>query len=235
MKIVGLQKVSLIDFPRNIAATVFIGGCNLDCGFCHNRWMIDADAIEPIMAPAELLAWLATRQGKLDGVCFTGGEPCSDPALPDLIREVRALGFAIKLDTNGAYPECLQALLGDGLLDYVAMDVKAPLDARYAETVRVSLPPESLLRSLRRSMDLLRQSGVPHEFRTTVHPLLDEQALGDLAHQLESGDTWVLQPFEPTPEVLPEVRALPALSAAELEALLPALREIVPDVTLRAL
>jgi pyruvate formate lyase activating enzyme len=235
MKIVGLQKVSLIDFPERIAATVFIGGCNLDCGYCHNRWMIDAGAIEPIMAPADLLAWLATRQGKLDGVCFTGGEPCGDPDLADLIRAVRALGLAIKLDTNGVFPDCLQRLLDDALLDYVAMDVKAPLDARYADTVRVPIPLERLLRSLQRSMTLLRQSALPHEFRTTVHPLLDGQALHDLARQLEPGDTWVLQPFEPTPEVLPEIRALPALSAAELEAFLPALREIIPGVTLRAL
>ncbi len=235
MKIVGLQKVSLIDFPERIAATVFIGGCNLDCGYCHNRWMIDAGAIEPIMAPAELLEWLATRQGKLDGVCFTGGEPCSDPSLPGLIRDVGALGFAIKLDTNGAYPDCLQALLENALLDYVAMDVKAPLDARYAETVRVPMPLDHLLRSLHRSMNLLRQSDVPYEFRTTVHPLLDEQALLDLAEQLEPDDIWVLQPFEPTPEVLPEIRAMPALSPADLVALLPRLREIIPGVTLRAL
>ncbi len=231
MKIVGLQKVSLIDFPDRIAATVFIGGCNLDCGFCHNRWMINAGAIEPIMAPAALLEWLAARRGKLDGVCLTGGEPCSAPDLPELTREIRALGFAIKLDTNGAYPERLRALLEAGLLDYVAMDVKAPLDGRYREAVRTPIS----LDALRRSMALLRQSGLPHEFRTTVHPLLDRRALGDLAAQLDPTDTWVLQPFEPSPEVLAEVRALPALSPAEIEALLPTLRARVPATSLRAL
>jgi pyruvate formate lyase activating enzyme len=231
MKIVGLQKVSLIDFPGRIAATVFVGGCNLDCGFCHNRWMIDAGAIEPIMAPADLLAWLATRQGRLDGVCLTGGEPCGAPDLPGLIRGIRALGMAIKLDTNGAYPDRLAALLDEALLDYVAMDIKAPLDQRYAEVVRARLP----LERLRRSMSLLRESGVPHEFRTTVHPLLDAEALVDLARHLDPDDTWVLQPFVPAPEVLPEVRSLPALSQAAIEELLPTLRAIVPSVRLRGL
>lgn len=231
MKIVGLQKVSLIDFPERIAATVFIGGCNLNCGFCHNRWMINAGALSPIMAPAELLAWLGTRQGKLDGVCLTGGEPSSAPDLPALIDQIRALGFAIKLDTNGTYPERLQALLERGALDYVAMDAKAPLDHRYSQAVGVPLS----LDLIRRSMALLRASGIPYEFRTTVHPLLDAQALRDLASQLDPADPWFLQPFEATPEVLPQVRALPALTVPEIDALLPELRERMPHVRLRAL
>ncbi len=231
MKIVGLQKVSLIDFPERIAATVFIAGCNLDCGFCHNRWMINAGANEPIMAPADLVAWLATRQGKLDGVCLTGGEPLTSPDLAELLVPIRALGLAIKLDTNGTYPQRLQALLDQALLDYVAMDVKAPLDDRYAQAVGVPLS----LDLIRHSMALLRASGLPHEFRTTVHPLLSVQALLDLAAQLEPNDTWVLQPFVPSPEVLERVRVLPALSADQIKALLPALRERVPGVTLRAL
>lgn len=231
MKIVGLQKVSLVDFPDRVAATVFLAGCNLRCGFCYNRWMIDAGAVEPIMAPAELLAWLATRQGKIEGVCVTGGEPCVNPDLPDFLREIRALGFVIKLDTNGTFPERLQALREEGLLDYIAMDIKGPLDARYAEIVGVPIP----LEPLRQSMDLLRQGDVPWEFRTTVHPLLDADALRTLAHQLEPTDQWVLQPFLATPEVLPEVRSRPALTVEALQALIPSLQEIVPKVTLRAL
>lgn len=231
MKIVGLQKVSLIDFPERIAATVFIGGCNLDCGYCHNRWMIDAGAIEPIMAPADLLAWLATRIGRLDGVCLSGGEPCSADDLPALIRAIRALGLAIKLDTNGAYPERLGALLEGAWLHYVALDIKAPLDERYGETVRAHFP----LQRLRRSMSLLRQGAIPFEIRTTAHPLLDAQALLDLARHLEPDDPWVLQPFVATPEVLAEVRSMPALSVTEIEALLPALQELIPGVRLRSL
>jgi pyruvate formate lyase activating enzyme len=231
MKIVGLQKVSLIDFPDRIAATVFIGGCNLDCGFCHNRWMLDAGAIEPIMAPADLLAWLATRQGKLDGVCLTGGEPCGAPELPALIGAIRELGLAVKLDTNGTFPRRLRALLDGALLDYVAMDLKAPLDARYSRAVGASIS----LADLHRSMALLRQGGIPYEFRTTVHPLLDEQALCDLAAQIEPTDAWFLQPFEASPGVLEAVRALPALSPAQINELLPALRESAPGVRLRAL
>ncbi len=229
MKIAGLQKVSLIDFPDRVAATVFVAGCNLDCGFCHNRWMIAQEQVDAVTTPSELVAWLTTRRGRLDGVCLTGGEPLASHGLAGLVRRICELQLGVKLDTNGTYPRRLEQLLNEGLLDYVAMDVKAPLDARYAETVRTPV----VLEDLQQSMMLLRKAEVDWEFRTTVHPLMSADWLRDLAHQLEPSDTWVLQPFEITASVAPAVAALPALSVDEITALLPELSELVPSVRLR--
>ncbi|MGI6367618.1 MAG: anaerobic ribonucleoside-triphosphate reductase activating protein [Anaerolineae bacterium] len=229
MKIAGLQRVTLIDFPDRIAATVFIAGCNLDCGFCHNRGMINAGDVTEVMSPADLLSWLGTRVGKLDGICFTGGEPLMVTDLPPLIADIRNLGFAIKLDTNGCFPDRLANLLQQGQLDYVAMDIKAPLDGRYEAATgrRVDLD------NIRRSMALLRAASVPWEFRTTVHPQLGRADLLDLAQDLEPTDTWILQPFVAAETVLQSVRTRPCLGPQQLEELLPSLRQRVPRVSLR--
>lgn len=230
MKIAGLQRVTLIDYPDRIAATVFVAGCNLNCGFCHNRWMIDEGDVAEAMSPQSLLEWLSGRSGKLDGVCITGGEPLLAVDLVTLVQGIKDLHLAVKLDTNGFFPDRLEGLLRRDLLDYVAMDVKAPLDGRYSRAAGV---PVDLTR-LRRSMGILRQSHVPWEFRTTVHPLLDAAALDDIAHDLNEGDTWILQPFVPADTVLAEVRAQAFLSAEQLQALLPALRQVVPGVQVRS-
>jgi pyruvate formate lyase activating enzyme len=216
MKIVGLQKVSLLDYPEHIAATVFLGGCNLDCGYCHNRWMLDEAAVAAILSVEELLAWLATRVGKLDGVCLSGGEPTLHPELPDLARRIKALGFDLKLDTNGILSQRLAVLLDEGLLDYVAMDLKAPLTAAdYTRVTRRRIDPKIL----RRSMALLRGSGVAYEFRTTVCPGIDEDDLRTIAAELLPGERWFLQPFVAAETVEEGVRGERAMTAEELLAL----------------
>ena len=136
MNIHGLQKLTLLDYPGKVACTVFLAGCNLRCPFCHNSELIDAGAAEPVMDDGELLDFLKKRQGMLDGVAFTGGEPLLRPELPALLRCVRELGYPVKLDTNGTLPEALDRVLADGLVDYVAMDIKNS-PARYAETCGV--------------------------------------------------------------------------------------------------
>ncbi len=217
MKIVGLQKVSLLDYPEHIAATVFFGGCNLDCGYCHNRWMLDEAAVAAAFSVDGLLAWLATRVDKLDGVCLSGGEPTLHPELPELARRVKALGFDLKLDTNGLFPQRLAALLDEGLLDYVAMDLKAPLTvADYARVTHRRVDPEIL----RRSMALLRASGAAYEFRTTVCPGLSEDDLWAIAAELLPGERWFLQPFVAAETVEEEVRGQRAMTAEELLALI---------------
>jgi len=230
MKIAGLQRVTLVDYPDKIAATVFLAGCNLDCGFCHNRPIIDAREAEEVISLASFLEWLGGRVGRLDGVCITGGEPLLAPDLEDLVRGIKALGLAVKLDTNGCFPGRLERLLEAGLLDYVAMDIKAPLDERYSLAARRPVD----LGALRQSMALLRRGACAWEFRTTVHPLLDEAALLDIARDLLPTDHWYLQPFIAAATVLPEVREREYLSAERLQALLPMLRQWVPGVTLRA-
>jgi pyruvate formate lyase activating enzyme len=230
MKIAGLQRVTLVDYPDRIAATVFIAGCNLDCGFCHNRWIIAEGDVAEAISPSALLEWLAGRIGKLDGVCITGGEPLLAAGLTELIQGIKTLGLAVKLDTNGCFPERLRALMDGGLLDYVALDIKAPLDRRY----RAATGKPVDLERLRHSMELLRNGHMPWEFRTTVHPLLSEADLVDIARSLKATDTWFLQPFIAADGVLPEVRKQAFLSLEQLKALLPALAEWVPGVSVRS-
>lgn len=156
MIIGGLQKTSLLDFPEKIAAIVFTMGCNFRCGYCHNPELINGEAkIE------EVFEFLKTRQGKLDGVVITGGEPCLQKDLPEFIKQVKELGFAVKLDTNGSFPEMLEKVLPD--LDYVAMDIKAPLE-KYSRIVNVDVDTSKISKSI----EVLKNGGVDYEFRTTV-------------------------------------------------------------------
>ena len=229
MKVAGLQRVTLIDFPGKVAASIFLAGCNLACGYCHNHWMIDAAGVTEAISVTDLLAWLETRRGLLDGVCISGGEPTLDPELPDLIRAIRAMGYLIKLDTNGTFPRRLEALLGQRLVDYVAMDVKAPLDDRYASMAGVAISPEPV----RQSMAGLGAWGGAYELRTTVGPGLDEAALLDMATELAVAPRWVLQVFEASDGVLASVRQATHLTAEDLTALLPRLQAIAPRTELR--
>lgn len=124
MKIHGLQKMTLLDFPGKVACTVFLGGCNFRCPYCHNFELVDG-TMAPQLDDVSLLAFLDKRRGLLDAVCISGGEPLLNPGLPQLVRTVKEMGFAVKLDTNGTSPDALTAMIADGLLDYVAMDIKA--------------------------------------------------------------------------------------------------------------
>ncbi|MHB0856349.1 MAG: anaerobic ribonucleoside-triphosphate reductase activating protein [Anaerolineae bacterium] len=193
MKIAGLQRVSLIDYPGRIAATLFVAGCNLNCGYCHNRWMIDAGRVVEAITVADLLAWLEKRQGLLDAVCISGGEPTLQPDLVPLMRAIKALGFMVKLDTNGTQPERLAEILGAGLADYVAMDLKAPLDTRYQTVAGCRVD----LKAIRDSLAVLRGWGGAYELRTTVYPGLDEEGLRDLAMEVQPDERWVLQRYRP--------------------------------------
>ena len=179
MKIVGIQKLTLLDYPGKVACTVFLNGCNFRCPYCHNAELL-GDA-EEVMTVAGLLAFLRKRQGILDGVCITGGEPTLHPELPALLGEVRALGYAVKLDTNGYRPEILEAVLNQGLVDYVAMDLKnGPED--YAETVGLA---QVELAKIRQSIRLLMDSPVDFELRTTVaNPLHSGETITSMADWL---------------------------------------------------
>ena len=163
MKLGGLQKMTLLDFPGRVACTVFTVGCNFRCPFCHNSSLVVSPEV-PELRQDDFFAFLRKRQGLLDGVAITGGEPLLHPDLPELLRKIRALGYAVKLDTNGTRFEALSRVLRDGLVDYVAMDVKNS-PARYAETCGVaSVDMEPVYASI----DLLRAGTVDYEFRTTV-------------------------------------------------------------------
>lgn len=193
MKICGLQKLAMVDYPGKLAATVFTGGCNLRCPFCHNALLVTQLEENPEeYDPADVLDFLKTRRGLLDGVVISGGEPLMQPGVEDFIRAVRDLGFAVKLDTNGSYPDKLRALTEAHLLDYVAMDIKNS-PSRYGETVGI---PNFDLAPIRESAALLMTNCVPFEFRTTLvrefHRQADLQAIGAW---LQGAPRYFLQTF----------------------------------------
>ena len=192
MRISGLQKLSMVDYPGKLAATVFTGGCDLRCPFCHNAPLVLRVAETPEFSQEEVLSFLRTRQGLLDGVVLSGGEPLLQADAAEFLAAVRSLGFSVKLDTNGCHPEALANILERGLTDYVAMDIKNRRE-KYAETAGM---PGFDLAPVEESVRLLQSSGVDFEFRTTVvrefHTAADIRAIGQW---LEGSPRYFLQKF----------------------------------------
>lgn len=164
MRIDGLQKMTLLDFPGKVACTVFTGGCNFRCPFCHNALLVTELPENPDYTVDEILSFLKKRAGLLDGVAITGGEPLMNPDIADFIKQIRDLGYSVKLDTNGSYPDRLKSLVGEGIVDYVAMDIKNCKE-KYAETVGLKSYD---LSKIEESVDFLKTNAVDYEFRTTV-------------------------------------------------------------------
>ncbi|MBQ3425248.1 MAG: anaerobic ribonucleoside-triphosphate reductase activating protein [Clostridia bacterium] len=227
MKICGLQKMTLLDFPGRVACTVFLGGCDWRCPFCHNYDLATGRA-EAVMDEAALFAFLEKRRGLLEGVAITGGEPCLHRELEAFMARIRALGLSVKLDTNGAHPDRLKAILEAGLADYVAMDIKNSPE-KYALTAGVDRVD---LEAVRRSAKLLMSGGVDYEFRTTVvdefHEPSDFEAIG---HWIAGAKRCFLQAFTDRDTV--PFGNLHAPSREKLEACLKALKPFVPDSRLR--
>ena len=202
--IAGLQKMTLLDYPGKVACTVFLQGCNFRCPFCHNSGLLGAPEQPPI-PQEELLAFLRRRQGLLDGVCVTGGEPTLHKELPELLKSIKALGFAVKLDTNGYRPDVLKALVRENLVDYVAMDIKN-CPERYAQTVGLS---HLELSKIEESMRFLLEGELDYEFRTTVvqqfHREKEIEAIGRWFQRLSPErkvKKYFLQPYTDRESVL---------------------------------
>ena len=229
MLIKGLQKLTLLDFPEKMACTVFTFGCNLRCPFCHNASLVLADrADDTAISEEEFFSFLQKRRGILEGVCITGGEPTLMPDLPDFIRRIRAMGYAVKLDTNGYRPDVLKALAGEGLLDYVAMDVKNSLRL-YPKTTGIPGLNTALIEE---SMDFLMEGHIPFEFRTTlVRGLHTPESVAEMGRRLAGEERFFLQPFEDSGDLIGE--GLSAFDRAETESLLTLLRAYVPNAQIR--
>ena len=192
MKFGGLQKLTLLDYPDKVAATVFTVGCNFRCPFCHNFSLVagDSDKLE-LLTVEEVLQFLTKRSNVLEGVCVTGGEPLIQAGIEDFLHSVRALGYKIKLDTNGAFPDRLQALIEQGLVDYVAMDVKNSKEA-YGKTVGCIVD----LSAIERSVEMLKSGVVDYEFRTTVTSTLHTaESIKAMAQWLQGAKRLYLQQF----------------------------------------
>lgn len=164
MNISGLQKTTLVDFPGLVAATVFTRGCSFRCGFCHNPELVIPEKFIPAYGQEEIYKFLDTRVGKLKGVCITGGEPLLQNDISEFISHIKAMGFKVKLDTNGSFPDKLEKIIEDGDISYLAMDIKSPLH-KYETVSKLSNYQDSIIT---RSIALIMNSGIDYEFRTTV-------------------------------------------------------------------
>ena len=227
MLIDGLQKLTLLDFPGHTACTVFTGACNFRCPFCHNASLVLRPNELPTMPETEFFRFLESRRGLLDGVAVTGGEPTLQPDLPEFMAKIREMGYAVKLDTNGARPEVLRDILNAGLADYVAMDIKSSRE-NYEKAAGV----KGILPAVLESIDLLQRSGMAFEFRTTavknLHTEADFRAIGEW---LAGTERYFIQSYRDSGDVL--APGMDAFSNAELHGLLAAVLPHIPKAQLR--
>ena len=192
MLIMGLQKMTLLDYPNKVACTVFTGGCNLRCPFCHNAYLVTEMDSSTAIPEEKVLSFLKSRVGLLDGVAITGGEPLLQKDIREFIIKVKEIGFSVKLDTNGFFPEILIGLVNDKLVDYVAVDIKNSFE-KYPETVGVK---NLDLTPLYKTIDFLLTSPVDFEFRTTVAKGLNsEDDIEKIAERIKGADKYFLQNF----------------------------------------
>lgn len=234
MLILGLNKTTLLDYPGHVAATLFTGGCNFRCPYCHNRDIVLKNKSLVPLAPEEVLAFLKKRQNVLTGVCITGGEPTLHTDLPDWIRQIRALGYLVKLDTNGTNPQMLQSLIETGLIDYCAMDIKNTPE-KYGMTaglesgnhVRFDLAAISESAKI-----LIQQKKIPYEFRTTiVRELHDESDMHVISKWIAGAEAYFLQSYTDSAGVLCE--GYHAHPEETLQKYVSICRRFIPNTVLR--
>ena len=230
MLINGIQKLTLLDFPGHTACTVFTGGCDFRCPFCHNASLVLRVGEQPVVPEAELMALLDKRRGLLDGVCITGGEPTLQPDLLDLMEKIKEKGYLVKLDTNGTRPQVIARAFERGLVDKVAMDIKTSPE-RYQVVAGL---PEMDMRPIRESVQLLMAHPGKYEFRTTVvrelHSVQDFAAIGQW---IAGAQEYYLQAFKDSGDIIGE--GYSACSKEEMEAMRAAVMPYVPSAELRGI
>jgi pyruvate formate lyase activating enzyme len=229
MKIGGLQKVSLIDYPEAICGVIFLQGCNFKCSYCHNPELVDPKLFGPCLEENKVLNFLAKRIGKLDAVSITGGEPTIQKDLIPFIKQIRKLGFAVKIDSNGSQPNVIKKLLDEKLLDFIAMDIKAPLE-KYKSIVKVLVDTQPIEESIR----LILKSKIPHEFRTTVvKSQLTEKDILKIAKLISGAKRYALQKFVPTKTLDKKFIKEKTYPDDELEKIKKRLEKEIPSVIVR--
>ena len=229
MRLGGLQKLTLLDYPGLVACTVFTVGCNMRCPFCQNASLVNRIEEENLLPEEEFFSFLKKRQGILDGVCITGGEPTLQPDLNDFIAKIKSMGFKVKLDTNGSFPDKVKELLDSGNVDYVAMDLKNTID-RYAATVGV---PDFDTSNILKSIRIIMESGIDYEFRTTVvSPLHRPEDFTELAKLIEGSPRYFLQNFVDSGDLVAG-DGMKELTKEEISAALANAKEIIPQAKIR--
>lgn len=224
----GLQKLTLLDFPGHVACTVFTLGCNFRCGFCHNAPLV-LPGETPQYAVDEFFRFLEKRKGLLDGVAVTGGEPLLQKDIEDFLTKVKSMGYAVKLDTNGAFPERLRSILQNGLADYVAMDIKNS-KAKYGVTVGV----QDALPDVEKSVSLLMEGKTPFEFRTTaVRELHSAEDFRDIGKWIAGTPRYYIQQFKDSGNLLEDGWTSP--SEEEMHDYLHSVQQFIPNAELRGL
>ncbi len=222
----GFQKLTLLDYPEKVACILFTMGCNFRCPFCHNASLVRAEE-KPQITEAEVLAFLQKRQGILEGVCISGGEPLLYDGLGEFIKKVKSLGYSVKLDTNGSFPERLKALVREGLVDYVAMDIKNSFD-NYDKTTGIKTD----LNNIKESIGFLLSGEVEYEFRTTLvkelHTDADMESIGKM---IKGAKRYFLQNFVDSGDVLCE--NMHPLTENELEKMLQIAKKYVSNTICR--
>lgn len=231
----GLQRLTLLDYPGKIACTVFLGGCNFRCPFCHNGSLVVPGEISELMSEDEFFAFLDSRVGRLEGVCISGGEPTLTPNLADFVRKIKEKGFSVKLDTNGSRPEVLGSLIDENLLDYVAMDIKNSPE-NYGKTVgfnsELEVRNSKLIESVRESAKILMEGRVDFEFRTTLcRELHSESDIEAIGKWLSGDEKFYLQSYRDEGDLL--LGGFSAYTEAERRELLKILQKYIPNASLR--
>lgn len=230
MKIAGIQKLTLLDYPGKVAGIIFTDRCNLRCPFCHNAALVTHEAGDGI-GEGELSEFLEKRAGLLEGMVITGGEPLIYPDVAVLMRKIKSLGYSVKLDTNGTEPELLRSIIDEGLCDYVAMDIKNSL-AAYPMTVGLAnIDTDRIVRSA----ELLMSCGIEYEFRTTVvKGIHTVESMTALAKEIAGAKKYFLQQFKNSGDLISPY-GLSAFGADEMRTIADAVRPYVPSVELRGI
>jgi len=229
MKISGFQKMTLLDFPGKVACTIFTAGCNFRCGFCHNAALVTHIDNDNEFSEQEVLSYLSKRKGILEGVCITGGEPLLQSGIEDFLRKVKDLGFLVKLDTNGSFPKKLKNIVENGLVDYVAMDIKNSRE-KYNLTADCTVNIDDI----EESIAFLMSGAVDYEFRTTVvreyHNIEDIRAIGEW---IKGADKYFLQNFVDSGDLIKN--GLSSVSSTELYKMQEILRGFVVKTEIRGI
>lgn len=229
MLIKGLQKTTLLDYPSKVAATVFTGGCNFRCPFCHNASLVTRIEPQNEIPEEEVLSFLKKRRGILDGICITGGEPLLQKDIADFCKKVKELGLLIKLDTNGSRPNELRTLVSEGLIDYIAMDIKNS-KSLYARTCGITEFPAGV----EESVSLIMSGSIPYEFRTTVvRELHTKDSISELCQWIAGAERYYLQSFKDSGDLIED--GFSDLCAGEMEELLAIAKAYVPTAELRGI
>ena len=209
----GIQKLSLVDFPGHVAAALFTAGCNMRCGYCHNPELVLPERLAPSIPIDDIMMFLQSRVGRLDGVVVSGGEPTIHDDLPELIRRIKALGYDVKLDSNGTRPEMIRQLIDDELIDFVAMDIKGPLEKYQTIAAR---PID--LDAVQETIALLISSGIGHEFRTTiVREQLEPSDFHKVGEMVRGAKRFALQHFRPGSTLAPQFEQASTFSESEFQ------------------